>query len=259
MGGTLIDDIERDALDEQAAIPSVLRKCLALGGQTGSEALRDWATRELNGYGREDSLPEYRVIAAPLRLDGIAGNFRITGQALPPSSLPDVVREHVSERLELRQGVGEIAALARQSDIKLMPPGGGNIARLVNAENDNPYQHVDSVYWAVAHAAVEGVLDQIRTALTVLVAEVRATSGHEGRVPTADSVNHAVSVVVTGKRSKVSVTSAQAHSGTASIAAPTQPEGEDESAFWTTGRRIGAFLVGFAGVAGAVFAGIRTF
>lgn len=257
MARSLIDEIERDALAEQVAISTVLRKCLALGGQTGSQALRDWATRELNGYGPDDDLPEYRVIHAPLRLDGIAGNYQVRGQAVPPSSLPEVVREYVSERLELRQGVGEIAALTKQVDIKLMPSGGGDIARLMNAESSNPHQHVDSVYWAVAHPAMEGALDRIRTSLTVLVAELRATSERTDETPTAEAVNQAVHVVVTGKRSKVNVTTAQAQGGAASTAPP--PDDAGESGFWTTGRRIGAFLVGFAGVAGAVFAGIRTF
>ena len=90
----------------------------------------------------------------------------------------------------------------------------------MNAESENPYQHIVSLYWSISPSALRGVLDQIRTALTQLVAELRANmSGHED-VPSAAAANHAVQVVVTGKRSRVSVTTAQA-SGTATAAAAT--------------------------------------
>lgn len=46
----LLDQIERDVLDENVSVATALRKCVALGGRSGSAALRDWATRELEGY-----------------------------------------------------------------------------------------------------------------------------------------------------------------------------------------------------------------
>jgi len=46
----MLDQIERDALDESASVATALRKCVALGGRSGSQALRDWATQELDGY-----------------------------------------------------------------------------------------------------------------------------------------------------------------------------------------------------------------
>lgn len=50
----LIDQIERDALDEKASLASALRKCVSLGGKSRSDELRDWATRELKGYSGVD-------------------------------------------------------------------------------------------------------------------------------------------------------------------------------------------------------------
>ena len=57
---TLLEQIEQAALDDTADITGALRKCVALGGQSGSEELRTWATRELKGYNASDQLPEYR-------------------------------------------------------------------------------------------------------------------------------------------------------------------------------------------------------
>lgn len=256
---TLIAQIERDALDDGVPVATALRKCIVLGGKSDSEQLRDWATRELQGYHGQDDLPDYRVIAAPLVIDGIAGNYQVTRQPFPPSALPDFAREHISERLELRDGVGSLEALAQQAEIKLAPPMATDLARYMNAQDDNPYQHIISIYWIVSPSAVRGVLDQVRTALTQLVAELRANMSGGEDVPSAEAANQAVSVVVTGKRSQVNVTTAQA-SGPGTAATATAPDAQPEpeaSGFWTRSRKIGAFIVGLASVVAAVIAVIE--
>lgn len=47
---TLIDEIEKEALDASIPVSSPLRKLVALGGHAGSRDLREWAGRELRGY-----------------------------------------------------------------------------------------------------------------------------------------------------------------------------------------------------------------
>jgi hypothetical protein len=94
----MMDQIEQDALNESVPLATALRKCVALGGQSGSEALRDWAAKELNGYHGDDEIPSYRTIGAPLRLDGMPGNYRITGETLPPMALPVMTRDVRSRR-----------------------------------------------------------------------------------------------------------------------------------------------------------------
>lgn len=56
----------------------------------------------------------------------------------------------------------------------------------------------------------------------------------------------------------MNVTSAQA-TGDANARIEGKPPDMHESKFWTRGRRIGAFIVGLAGVAGAVFGAIQAF
>lgn len=252
---SLIEQIERDALDDSVPVATALRKCIVLGGVSGSERLRDWATRELQGYyGENSDLPDYRVVPAPLMIDGIAGNYQVSRQQISPWALPEFARDHISEKVELRDGAGAIEALLERPEIHLSPPMASELAGVMNAESDVPYQRIHRLYWAVSPAAVRGVLDQIRTALTQLVAELRASMPADEAVPSAETANQAVNLVVTGERSQVHVTSAQA-GGTDTTATVTAPEWKpDESGFWTRSRRIGAFVVGLAGVAGAVVA-----
>jgi hypothetical protein len=50
-----------------ASIGDLLRKAVALDGRGGLVELRDWAAKELQGYGPDDELPEDRKIATRRR------------------------------------------------------------------------------------------------------------------------------------------------------------------------------------------------
>src|SRR4051812_4548435 len=94
---SLLEEIEQAALDDSADITGALRKCVALGGQSGSETLRAWATRELKGYSGSDELPEYRSVGAPIALDGVTLNTHIRGQQIRPGALPTPMCDHIKE------------------------------------------------------------------------------------------------------------------------------------------------------------------
>jgi hypothetical protein len=107
------------------------------------------------------------------------------------------------------------------------------------------------------YAAVEGVIDQIRTALTQLVAELRAIVGAVEEVPSAEAASQAVGLVVTGKRARVQVTTAQATGSQTTATALNESQigqRSSETGFWTRWRKVGAFVVGLATVVGAVAA-----
>ena len=71
MSKTLLEQIEDDALDSKKSVADALRKCIALGGRAGNEELREWASRELQGYEQPDDVPDYRIVAAPIVIDGV--------------------------------------------------------------------------------------------------------------------------------------------------------------------------------------------
>jgi nucleotidyltransferase/DNA polymerase involved in DNA repair len=213
---SLLDAIERDVVDDGTPLASALRKCVVLGGRAGSAALRDWATRELRGYAGGDELPSYRQIAAPILIDAVTTAVRVTGQRISPNQLPEVVRKHVQEEVELRIGVGEIEALILHTEassheaVRLSLPGGADIARMMNYEIGERYQQIISAYWSVSTASLRGVVDQVRTTLAELVAELRAGMPADQELPSPDVANQAVNVAVHGSGARVTVTTAQA-------------------------------------------------
>ena len=252
----LFTEIERDLLAEKP-VATLLRKLLLLGGQTGSRELREWASKELRGYESQDELPVYRRVPAPIQMDGVSRYAQVWAQRIGVSELPDFARDEVGEWVELSQGVGEIEALARHSSekdrsIKLSLPGARELARFMQSEAGGGI-HIDALYWRVSKVALEGVVDQIRTRLTELMAELRALTPATQDLPNASQAEAAYNIVVRGLNARVVVNSIHGgHGSTNSIG--TTPPAVPESKFWTRGRRIGAALVGFATILGTVIA-----
>jgi hypothetical protein len=203
---TLLAEIERDLLDGRP-LADLLRKCIMLGGRSGSQALRDWASQELRGYDGTAELPSYRKVAAPILIDATTGNAWIRGQHVPASSLPDFAREAgLGNNVDLRQGVGELETLAansRNSDtgIRVGMPGGEVIGQYFDRSSGNPFQHTDRIYWSVSPTAIHGAVDNVRTTLTELITELIASVPRGQEVPTAEQANQAWNVAVNGGES----------------------------------------------------------
>jgi hypothetical protein len=207
---TLLDQIERDALDSSTRLADALRKCVALAGKADSDALLRWANRELRGYGPDDKLPEYRVVRAAILLDGVNGNYAIRGQRISPSSLPSVAHGKIDESLHLAQPVGQLEDLAAQAKgrseaVKFSLPGGAELVLLMNHEASQPYQVIHNLYWSTDASTIASVCDNVRTTLVELVATLRRGMANGEEVPSSDLAERAVGLAVYGDRSTVIV------------------------------------------------------
>jgi hypothetical protein len=211
----LLAQVEDGALDSSNSLADTLRKCIALGGQAGSEELRDWARRELDGYKIEDDLPEYRVLPATVKIDGTTFNAIITGQQLSTFDIPDFAREQITNGVQMRQGIAELELIAKSgSEVKLQHPEMQNLVAYMTSQQAGGGSTITTMYWVVGGASVHGAVDAVRTNLVALVAEMRAAGVTAGNIPTADVAQHAVQVVIHGaKRSPITVNTALATGG----------------------------------------------
>ena len=152
------------------------------------------------------------------------------------------------------QGIGALEAMAASADssengaVNLSLPMASEIGSLMDKASGNPFQQITALYWSISGVAVHGVVDQVRTTLAELVAEMRAGTPSSSALPTAGVANQAVNVAVHGKRARVTVQSAQASEGS-SANVKIDDDGED-SPFWTTSRCVAAFVAGLASIAG---------
>lgn len=78
----LLVTLSEHSVDDDYSLANLLRACLLLGARTGSDALREWAHRELHGYSPDDDVPDYRRKSLPLFRDTISGPYRVTGEQI---------------------------------------------------------------------------------------------------------------------------------------------------------------------------------
>lgn len=247
----LLAKIERGAHDATSDLTSLLRRCITLGGVTGSESLRKWASRELMGYGNDDELPSYRTAAAPLVLDAHVPGGRITGQQVPYNLIPDFARDQLGDDIEFRQPIAEIAemlASARRSGettVKLGVPLGSGVAALMNDElrQGAQPQVVERIYWDVSLIPLTRILDAIRTRLVALIAEMRAGTPRGKTMPTREVAEQAVGIVIYGTGHRI-VIQQDSPGATATV-------GERDA---SRARRIAYWVVAVATVVAAVAA-----
>lgn len=207
---TLLASIEQ-GLSTGTSTTALLQQCILLGGKSGSKQLREWASRELNGYnGKTDKVPEYRTINAVIRVDAVVGRTQITGQPIGSQSLPDFVQEAgLSEELPLTQGIGEIEAAASREDnsVKYSLPGADIIGRAIDQQSGQAFQQTYSIYWDVSTTTMRGVVEKIRTALAEFLAELLDQLPAPDSSPTKEAVDRAITVVLSGGQPVVNLNS----------------------------------------------------
>lgn len=177
MTDTLLKSLREQVLDESQPLAGLLRKCLVLGAETGSDALRDWARRELNGYADEDELPEYRNLGhVPISIDSVSGRFHNTGQQYAYPQLPQDVRRLVPEDLMLRQPVDELEAWVAKGKSISMGSGMMPAAAQLWSQQLGPFQEVLRMYWSIPSSVITGIVGRVRNTLVDFVAELTADS-----------------------------------------------------------------------------------
>lgn len=171
---SLLRSLRTQMLDESEPLAGLLRKCLVLGAETGSEVLREWARKELNGYDNGDELPGYRQLPTPpISADTMSGNTWATNMTYSVLQLPPRAREVIGETFPLHQPIEELEKIATQKSGSFTSPGLTYAQHLWNEEL-GPFQQVVNMRFTLSGSMFAGVLGQIRTQLVDLVADLTA-------------------------------------------------------------------------------------
>lgn len=174
MTDTLLRSLREVLLDESRPLAGLLRKCLLLGAETGSNSLREWARNELNGYGDADQVPEYRTVhGVPISVDSISGNTWTKGQVIDRHQLPPTAWEYVPEGFPFRQPVEELERLAEQKRLSFTSPGLAYAQTIWNGEL-SAFQSIVNMSYVMSGSAIAGIVGQVRTKLVDLVADLTA-------------------------------------------------------------------------------------
>lgn len=182
---TVLQALRARVLDEDEPLAGLLRKCLILGAETGSSALREWARRELNGYVDDGAVPDYRTIdGAVILFDGLSGNTWTSGRSIHPLQLPASAREHLPDTMTLRQPVEELERLSLEDSINFRT-GPLSLAEMLWNRDLGAYQQVLNLRYALAGSTLTGIVGQVRTNLVEIVVDLTAGTPLTDLPPTA--------------------------------------------------------------------------
>ncbi|WP_157646043.1 hypothetical protein [Burkholderia ubonensis] len=170
----LFDDIVTLLSDDKGSLASALLKTKVLMHRIGQKELDSWINSELNGYGSNDQVPDYRIVST--RLTGTVQNlaWRQTGATLPTFHLPEEVRERFCTA-DLGHSVAELEALATATEGTLgsaIPP---EFYDLLSQAYDGA--HVTSAKSVLSTTQIAGVLVEIRSRLLEFVLNLQDKIG----------------------------------------------------------------------------------
>lgn len=97
---SLVEELQRDALNQNVKVVELLRKCLVLAMKLGIEDFASWARLEIDGY-KDTEVPEYRVVHGQPQVFNPYRGYQ-------PLFFPDPKLTERFSRMHFNQPIGQI-------------------------------------------------------------------------------------------------------------------------------------------------------
>ena len=182
MKETLLHQIQTEAVDGQQDLSSLLRKCRILAQRLGNGDLKAWVVRELDGYGPDDELPDYRILAQALLLGDYFGSFgsQLRNVRIPITAIPEQFRDGIAG-VRATQGIREIQeqiAHAKDGAIRIsLPPEVYGAIRNENVRDDMVLAAAAKI---VNTSFLQGILDAVRNRILNFTLELESEAPNAG-------------------------------------------------------------------------------
>jgi hypothetical protein len=152
---SLVEELQRDALNHHARLSDVLRKAKAIAVKLDLPELEKWVENELNGYQSGADVPDYRVIIGQLQGFNPFHGWR-------PVQFNSTATEQKFTKRHITSQVAELESLVdRSSDGQLQVPLSAEAQRLIRDATGFDFEFTT----AMSANEVVGILDAIRNAL----------------------------------------------------------------------------------------------
>lgn len=144
--GSLVLELQRDALDSSVTLLTLLRKSLVVARKLNIQEFQLWIQNELDGYSSKP--PQYRFVYGELKC-------RNPIQGWIPIIMDSKLRETISS-FPIKQPISQLELLVKDRQVlTVMPPGLDDFLR---EHDDIPYEmaiHIDQ-------SQVSGILESVR-------------------------------------------------------------------------------------------------
>jgi hypothetical protein len=180
---TLLRQIQDAAVDSSVNLPDLLRRCKLLGARLGNDEFKRWVDRELNGYAKDDELPDYRV----LNVDSLGhfvgvGGSQFKNAPIPPMAIPKKYHDMVCVH-RMAEPISSLSELLRTGGgDNFQVPWPADLIALVGAKIYQ-YNSCLAAWKVIPRGALAGLVDTVRTRILSFVIEIEATAPNAGEAP----------------------------------------------------------------------------
>lgn len=206
MASGSLSDLVEAAAGSEVPVDELLRRLKVVSIRAGLPALDSWVQLELNGYGENESLPDYRGPFETMVLGHFVGpmNSSIKNIQLARTSFPESWSNGLWS-VSFTQGVARLAEWGAESTLRFSwPPEvvayADHLRETGHLGISTPYSFVEA-HQAIDVSVIAGVLQAIRDRVLTLALGIERENPAMGAPggPQADSdLNRAVHVIVQG-------------------------------------------------------------
>jgi hypothetical protein len=184
---SLLRDIQTAASSSKGSTADLLRKCKVLAARLKSPDLSSWVEKELNGYGKDDALPDYRMINHVESRGHFVGSFgrQVQNAPIPPSCLPENLREFV-ETQPLYDGVSVYEALlnSKEGTFEVMWP-----SDLLRVVGQRIYEDMVCVTASkvIPRGAIISLVDTVRNKVLAFALDIEIENPNAGEATPSET------------------------------------------------------------------------
>jgi AbiTii len=159
---SLLQQIIDEATSSSTDVTRLLRLCLVLGCRLKNEQLSNWVRRELDGYGSEDELPDYRILPVINRGRFVGRGYQGLVLEVPSYVLPEEARAQF-DQATMQDALSVYVDLVSKSDGKpLQTPWPISLAVRYASSIVVGGQCI-AAWSEISPSNLTGMLDQIKT------------------------------------------------------------------------------------------------
>lgn len=147
----LVEEIQRDALDPQTSVSTLLRKVKLAAAKLQLPAVEEWVDHELNGYGQSPVPPYRQIKGVPKALNPFNGWIPMMGD---PEMIEEISRAHNGQAIAAIEDLLEDRE--NNSFKQPLPP------QLINLLNKGSRVEFGEMVNFIGRGALVGIIDKVR-------------------------------------------------------------------------------------------------
>lgn len=178
---SLLTEIQKDAVEKNTDLATLLRKCKVLAARLGSVPLEDWVLLESNGYPDDVPVPTYRKWGTRIVAHFVDQWGRQTnGVTVPPHLIPESSRQHFLE-FEYRRSIATAEYALAEDKHGMQRLSTGNLRSMLHGKVYEDFQ-CHEAYAEYSKQNLVSLLDAVRNRIldfALALGKISADAGED--------------------------------------------------------------------------------